>query len=103
MKVAIIQAIDKKLSLPEIARQNNLKDYELMEELNAIVSSGTKVNIDYYLEDTLDDAIVEELYDYFMEAETDDPEEAYRELKEDDYELEEIQLVRLKFMSEMAN
>ena len=103
MKVAIIQAIDKKLSLPEIARQNNLKDYELMEELDAIVSSGTKVNIDYYLEDNLDEAIVEELYDYFMEAETDNPEVAYRELKDDDYELEEIQLVRLKFMSEMAN
>ncbi len=103
MKVAIIQAIDKKLPLPEIARQNNIKDYELMEELDAIVSSGTKVNIDYYLEDTMDEAIIEELYDYFMEAETDDPEVAYRELKDEDYEMEEIQLVRLKFMSEMAN
>lgn len=103
MKVAIITAIDKKLSFPEIARQNNIKDYELIEELDAIVSSGTKVNIDYYLEDTLDEAIVEEIYEYFMEAETDDPEEAYKELKDDDYELEEIQLVRLKFMSEMAN
>ena len=103
MKVAIIQAIDKKLPLPEIARQNNIKDYELMEELDAIVSSGTKVNIDYYLEDAMDEAIVEELYDYFMEAETDDPETAYRQLKDEDYEMEEIQLVRLKFMSEMAN
>jgi ATP-dependent DNA helicase RecQ len=103
MKVAIIQAIDKKLPLPEIARQNNIKDYELMEELDAIVSSGTKVNIDYYLEDTMDEAIIEELYEYFMEAETDDPEAAYRELKDEDYEMEEIQLVRLKFMSEMAN
>ena len=103
MKVAIIQAIDKKLSLPEIARQNHLKDYELMDELDAIVSSGTKVNIDYYLDDNMDEAIVEELYDYFMEAETDDPEAAFRELKDDDYELEEIQLVRLKFLSEMAN
>ncbi len=103
VKVAIIQAIDRKMPLPEIARQNNLKDYEMMEELDAIVSSGTKVNIDYYLEDTLDESIVEEIYEYFMEAETDDPETAYRELKDDDYELEEIQLVRLKFMSEMAN
>ena len=103
IKVAIIQAIDKKLPLPEIARQNNLKDYELLEELDAIVSSGTKVNIDYYLEENLDEAIVEELYEYFMEAETDDPEAAYRELKDEDYEMEEIQLVRLKFMSEMAN
>ena len=103
IKVAIIQAIDKKLPLPEIARQNNIKDYELMEELDAIVSSGTKVNLDYYLEDAMDESIVEELYDYFMEAETDDPEVAYRELKDEDYELEEIQLVRLKFLSEMAN
>ncbi len=103
VKVAIIQAIDRKMPLPEIARQNNLKDYEMMEELDAIVSSGTKVNIDYYLEDTLDESIVEEIFEYFMEAETDDPESAYLELREDDYELEEIQLVRLKFMSEMAN
>lgn len=103
VKVAIIQAIDKKIPLPDIAGQNQLKYYELMEELDAIVSSGTKVNIDYYLEDTLDDAVVEEIYDYFMEAETDDPEAAFAELKEDDYELEEIQLVRLKFLSELAN
>ena len=103
MKVAIITAIDKKLSLPEIARQNNIKDYELLEELDAIVSSGTRVNIDYYLEDTMDEAIVEELFEYFMEAETDDYEIAFKELKDDDYEMEEIQLVRLKFMSEMAN
>lgn len=103
VKVAIIQAIDKKIPLPDIAGQNHLKYHELIEELDAIVSSGTKVNIDYYLEEELDDAVVEEIYDYFMEAETDDPESAYLELKEDDYELEEIQLVRLKFMSEMAN
>ena len=103
MKVAIIQAIDRKLPFPEIARQNDLKDYELLEELDAIVSSGTKVNIDYYLDEMVDESIVEELFEYFMEAETDDPDTAYRELKDDDYELEEIQLVRLKFMSEMAN
>ncbi len=103
MKVAIIQAIDRKMPLPEIARQNNLKDYELLEELDAIVSSGTKVNIDYYLEDNMDESIVEEIFEYFMEADTDDPETAFKELKDDDYELEEIQLVRLKFMSEMAN
>jgi len=103
VKVAIIQAIDRKMPLPDIARQNDLKMDELMEELDAIVSSGTKVNIDYYLEDVMDETVVEEIYDYFMEAVTDNPEAAYRELKDEEYTFEEIQLVRLKFMSELAN
>ncbi len=103
VKVAIIQAIDRKMPLPDIARQNDLKLDELMEELDAIVSSGTKVNIDYYLEDVMDETVVEEIYDYFMEAETDDPEAAYKELKDEEFTFEEIQMVRLKFMSEMAN
>jgi ATP-dependent DNA helicase RecQ len=103
VKVAIIQAIDRKMPLPDIARQNDLKLDELMEELDAIVSSGTKVNIDYYLEDVMDETVVEEIYEYFMEAETDNPEAAYRELKDEEYTFEEIQMVRLKFMSEMAN
>jgi ATP-dependent DNA helicase RecQ len=103
VKVAIIQAIDRKMPLPDIARQNDLKMDELMEELDAIVSSGTKVNLDYYLEDNMDETVVEEIYDYFMEAETDNPEAAYKELKGEDFTFEEIQLVRLKFMSEMAN
>lgn len=103
VKVAIIQAIDRKMPLPDIARQNDLKMDELLEELDAIVSSGTRVNIDYYLEDTMDESVVEEIYEYFMSADTDNPEAAYRQLKDDDYTFEEIQLVRLKFMSEMAN
>ncbi len=103
MKVAIIQAIDKKVDFPSIASQNHLGMEELLEEMHAIVSSGTKLNIDYYLEDQLDNTVTEEIFDYFMEADTDDPEAAYRELKEDDYTMEEIQLVRIKFMSEMAN
>ena len=103
VKVAIIQAIDRKMPLPDIARQNDLKMDELMDELDAIVSSGTKVNIDYYLEDNMDETVVEEIFDYFMEAETDSPEAAYRALKDDEYTFDEIQLVRLKFMSEMAN
>lgn len=103
VKVAIIQAIDRKMPLPDIAKQNDLKLDELMEELDAIVSSGTKVNIDYYLEDVMDETVVEEIYDYFMESETDSPEAAYKELKDEEYTFEEIQMVRLKFMSEMAN
>ncbi len=103
VKVAIIQAIDRKMPLPDIARQNDLKLDELMEELDAIVSSGTKVNIDYYLEDVMDETVVEEIYDYFMEADTDDPEAAYKELKDEEFTFEEIQMVRLKFLSELAN
>lgn len=102
-KVAIIQAIDRKIDLPTIARQNNLTMYELMEELDAIVSSGTKLNLDYYIEEVLDEGTIEDIYDYFMEAETDDVDTAYRALKDEDYSLEEIQLVRLKFLSELAN
>jgi ATP-dependent DNA helicase RecQ len=103
VKVAIIQAIDRKVDLPTIAKQNDLNIEELMEELDAIVSSGTKVNLDYYLEDLMDEAVIEEITEYFMNAETDDPEIAYSQLRDDDYTLEEIQLIRLKFLSEMAN
>jgi ATP-dependent DNA helicase RecQ len=103
VKVAIIQAIDRKIDLPSIARQNDLNMEELIEELDAIVSSGTKVNIDYYLEEVMDETVIEEIFEYFMEADTDDPEVAYRELRDEEFTMEEIQLVRLKFMSEMAN
>lgn len=103
VKVAIIQAIDRKMPLHDIARQNDLNMEELMEELDAIVSSGTKVNIDYYLEDTMDETVVEEIYDYFMGVETDSPDEAYRALKDEEFTYDEIRLVRLKFLSEMAN
>ncbi|MEZ4949014.1 MAG: RecQ family ATP-dependent DNA helicase [Saprospiraceae bacterium] len=94
VKVEIIKAIDKKIPLPEIASQNDLSMEDLMEELDAIVTSGTKVNIDYYLEDQIDEYTREDIYDYFSEAETDDVEEALKELQEDDITMEEIQLVR---------
>jgi ATP-dependent DNA helicase RecQ len=61
------------------------------------------VNIDYYLEEVMDETVIEEIFEYFMEADTDDPEVAYRELRDEEFTMEEIQLVRLKFMSEMAN
>ena len=76
---------------------------ELMDELNAIVESGTKVNIDYYIEDTVDEYSREDVFDYFMEADTDSVETAYSELKEEDVTMEEIQLVRIKFLSDVAN
>jgi ATP-dependent DNA helicase RecQ len=68
-----------------------------------IVASGTKVNIDYYIEENIDEYSREDIYEYFMEAETDSMEEAFKELREDDITMEEIQIIRLKFLSEMAN
>ncbi len=103
VKVSIIQGIDRKIPLHDIASSNNLRMDELMDELDAIVSSGTKVNIDYFIDDNVDEYSRGDIYDYFMEAETDSVDEAYKELKEDDITLEEIQLVRVKFLSEMGN
>ncbi len=68
-----------------------------------IVNSGTKVNLDYYIDDNVDEYAREDIQDYIMEAETDSIDEAYKELKEDDITIEEIQLMRIKFLSEMGN
>ena len=101
-KVAIIQSVDRKMPLEDIARTAQLKMDELMDEMDIIVSSGTKLNLDYYLEDNVDESIQDEIYDYFMTADSDDPEKAFKKLKEEDITIEEIKLVRLKFLSEMA-
>ena len=74
-----------------------------MEELEHIVDSGTKLNIDYYLEEEIDEDKQEEVHDYFMEAESSDIDDALEELGSDDYTAEEIRLLRIKFMSEVAN
>jgi ATP-dependent DNA helicase RecQ len=74
-----------------------------LDEIKAIVDSGTKVNIDYYIQDTLDLDIVQEIYDYFRKAETDDLKQAYGALLSSDYTEEEIKLVRIKFLSEQAH
>jgi len=102
-KVNIIQGVDRKLPLEDIASGNQLSMDELLNEMVVIVSSGTKLNIDYYIEEEVDEYSLEETYDYFMEAETDDPDLAFQDLKEDDITIEEIKLVRIKFLSEMAN
>jgi ATP-dependent DNA helicase RecQ len=104
-KVNIIQGIDRKLDLEDLASDNDLSMDELYDELVAIVQSGTKVNIDYYIEDEVDESIVEDVYDYFMQAETDDVDTSYHTLHAEDDEItvEEIKLVRVKFLSEMAN
>ena len=102
-KVSIIQSVDKKMPLDEIAESKNMTMAELIQEMDSIVNSGTKLNINYYINEVVDEDIQEIIYDYFMEAETDDVETALAELEDEDIDLEEIQLVKLKFLSEVAN
>jgi ATP-dependent DNA helicase RecQ len=102
-KVTIIQAIDRKMPLDDISESVKMDMERLLEELNMIVDSGTKLDINYYLEENMDDDVVEEIYDYFSEAESDSAEEAFKELHEEDITMEEIQMVRIKFITEMAN
>ena len=102
-KVFIIQSVDRKLPLEDIADAKNMEMEELMDEIEAIVFSGTKLNLDYYIEQTLDDDIVEEIYDYFKEeAQSDSLADAMEDLK-DDYDEMEVRLVRVKFLCEVAN
>jgi ATP-dependent DNA helicase RecQ len=102
-KVTIIQNIDKKIPFEDIAESQGMRMDELIHELYMIISSGTKLNIGYYVEDVVDEGVIEEIEDYFMNAETDDVDSAYKDLKEDDITVEEIELVRLKFLSDNAN
>lgn len=103
LKVGIIQRIDRKLSLRDIARSEGMEYDDLLNEVYAIVKSGTKLNIDYYIEDIMDEDHMYDIYDYFMEdSETDSIDDALDELGSDFTE-EEIKLVRIKFMSETAN
>ena len=103
VKVKIIQAIDRKVDLEDIAKANGLDFDELLDEMEAIVYSGTKLNIDYYFEEIdMDEDVVDEIYDYFRKSETDDLDTALDNLDGDIYE-EDIRLVRIKFISELAN
>ncbi|GAA5221777.1 DNA helicase RecQ [Membranihabitans marinus] len=102
-KVAIIQGIDKQMDLEDLASANNMEYNELLEELEMIVFSGTKVNIDYYIEENIDEYVIEDIYDYFLESESDSIELAVGELEEEDINANEIRLVRIKFLSELAN
>ena len=102
LKVSIIQSIDRKVALDDIAVAKGIDFDELLEEIEAIVYSGTKINIDYFIDDVMDEDHVEDIYLYFKESDTDDLESAIDELG-DEYTEEEIRLVRIKFISEMAN
>ena len=102
-KVFIIQSVDRKLPLEDIADAKGLDMEELLSEIEAIVYSGTKLNLDYYIEQTLDEDVVEEIFDYFHdEAESDSLEVAMEELGSD-YDEQEVRLVRIKFLCEVAN
>ncbi|GHU71297.1 ATP-dependent DNA helicase RecQ [Bacteroidia bacterium] len=102
MKVFIVQSIDRKVALDDIALTKGLEFNELLDEIEAIVYSGTKINIDYFLYEVMDEEHIEDIYLYFKESETDELEAAIEELG-GDYTEEEIRLVRVKFLSEMAN
>lgn len=102
-KIRIIQAIDKKISIEEIAKMLGKKRTDLIHELETIVNSGTKLNLDYYLETIMDEDLIDDIYEYFRTAETDSLDDAYEEFKNDDVDVENLQLVRIKFMSELAN
>jgi len=103
LKVSIIQAIDRKIALDDIALSKGLDIFELLDEIEAIVYSGTKINIDYFLEEIMDKDHIEEIFEYFNTAETDRIEPAMKDLGEDDYSETEVRLVRIKFLSEIGN
>lgn len=102
LKVSIIQSIDRQIALDDIANAKGIEFEELLDEVEAIVYSGTKLNIDYFLDEVMDEDHVDDIYDYFQNSETDDLETAISELGEECSE-DEIRLVRIKFISEMAN
>lgn len=102
LKLYIIQNVDRKLALPDIANAKGLEMPEFIKEMEAIVYSGTKLNIDYWVDEVLDEEQQEEIHEYFLEAETDKIEDALEEF-EGDYEEEELRLYRIKFISEVGN
>ena len=102
VKVKIIQSIDRQIALDDLASAMGLDFDELLDEIESIVYSGTKLNIDYFLRDVMDDDAIDDIFDYFMEADTDDLDTAVEELG-GDYTDENIRLVRIKFISEVAN
>ena len=102
LKISIIQAIDRKIALDELAESKGLEFDELLDQIEAIVYSGTKININYFVDEVIDEDKQYDIYDYFKESESDDLESAIEELGNECTE-EEIRLVRIKFLSELAN
>ena len=102
LKVSIIQSIDRQIALDDIANAKGIDFDEMLDEVEAIVYSGTKLNIDYFLDEVMDEEHVDDIYDYFANSDTDNLQAAIDELG-DEYSDDEIRLVRIKFISEMAN
>lgn len=102
LKVKIIQSIDRQVALDDIAAAQGIEFENLLDEVEAIVYSGTKLNIDYFLEEVMDDDHVDDIYEYFKDSETDDLDTAMEELG-DEYSEDEVRLVRIKFLSDMGN
>jgi ATP-dependent DNA helicase RecQ len=101
LKVSIVQAIDRKVALDDLAESKGIDFNEMLSEVEAIVYSGTKINIDYFLNEVMSQDVIDDIYAYFKETEKDDLEKAQEELPE--YDETEIRLVRIKFFSELAN
>ena len=102
MKVRIIQSIDREVPLDDIANALGLELDELLDKIEEIVYSGVKLNIDYFLDEVMDEDHINDIYDYFMESDTDSLDAAVDEIGDTSSD-EEIRLVRIKFLSEMAN
>ena len=103
LKVYIIQNIDRKIALNDMAEAKGITTGELITEIETIVASGTRIDITYYINEVIDEDRQEELFEYFRSAETDSAADALAELGEDDYSLEEVRLMRIRFMSEIGN
>ena len=102
LKISLIQSIDRKVPLDDLAISRGLEFDKMLDEIEAIVYSGTRINIDYYIRDIMDDEHMEDIFEYFKESDTDRISVAMEELG-DEYTEEEIRLVRIKFLSEMGN
>ncbi|MBL7778114.1 MAG: DNA helicase RecQ [Chitinophagales bacterium] len=102
-KIRIIQGIDKRISIDEIAKMLSMKRPDLITEMESIVNSGTKLNIDYYLRDRIDEELMGYMYDYLREHTTGSIDEMFEEFKDDDIDIDDMRLVRIKFISEMGN
>lgn len=102
LEASIIQYIDRKIALDDIAEAKGLEFSDLLDEIEAIVYSGTKINIDYFINEIMDEDIIDDILDYFKESQTDNINEAVNELGSD-YSKEEIRLIGIKFISEMGN
>jgi ATP-dependent DNA helicase RecQ len=103
LKVSIIQNVDRQIGLDDIARAKGITYDDILKEIEAIVNSGTKLNLNYFVDEVLDDDRQDEVFDYFRSAENDSIDAALKDLGETDYTREEIQLMRIKFMSELGN